>query len=56
MREYGKNRREKQAWLAQVSKAMPTTGVRTRPRDPEEARLLRRLGTPERLIGPTRAS
>ena len=27
---------------------------RERPRDPDEAELLRELGTPERLIGPTR--
>lgn len=27
---------------------------REKPRDPDEAEFLRRIGTPERLIGPTR--
>lgn len=56
MRTYAANKQKKQAWVAQVSAAMPTTGVRMRPRDPEEARVLRRIGTPERLIGPTRTT
>ena len=43
------------AWVAQVERALePALGPyrRERPRDPDEARLLRRVGTPERLIGP----
>jgi hypothetical protein len=39
------------SWAEKVLRALPTTR-RERPRDPEEARLLRRIGTPERLIGP----
>ena len=46
------------AWVAQVERALePTLGPyrRERPRDPEEAQLLRKIGTPERLIGPVDA-
>jgi hypothetical protein len=46
------------AWVAQVERALePALGPyrRERPRDPDEARLLRRIGTPERLVGPTEA-
>jgi hypothetical protein len=32
----------------------PRPYTRERPRDPEEAQLLRERGTPERLIGPER--
>ena len=41
------------AWADQVLRALPTTR-RERPRDADEAELLRELGTPERLIGPVR--
>lgn len=42
-------------WVAQVERVLePALGPyrRERPRDPDEARLLRKIGTPERLIGP----
>ncbi|HZO97026.1 MAG TPA: hypothetical protein VFB42_06605 [Gaiellaceae bacterium] len=52
-------------WLAQraeaerrseaIDRLMPPY-ERKRPRDPDEARLLRRRGVPENLIGPTRSS
>ena len=41
-----------QARLEQIARAFPRPYRRTRPRDPEEARLLRERGTPEELIGP----
>ena len=47
------NRPRAEAWAAKVMRALPTTR-RERPRDPEEARLLREIGTPEYLIGPVR--
>lgn len=40
--------------LARIARAFPRPYRRERPRDPEEARLLREWGTPERLIGPER--
>jgi hypothetical protein len=40
--------------LARIARAFPRPYRRERPRDPEEARLLRERGTPERLIGPDR--
>ena len=43
-----------QAWADKVLRALPTTR-RERPRDPDEAGLLRRIGTPEELIGPVEA-
>ena len=42
-------------WVAQVERVLEhALGPyrRERPRDPDESRLLRRIGTPERLIGP----
>ena len=42
-------------WVAKVERALePALGPyrRERPRDPDEARLLRQIGTPEELIGP----
>ena len=39
------------AWVAQIERALGPYR-RERPRDPDEARLLRKIGTPERLIGP----
>jgi hypothetical protein len=39
--------------LARIARAFPSYR-RDRPRDPEEARLLRERGTPEELIGPER--
>jgi hypothetical protein len=41
------------AWIALVDRALPPY-ERRRPRDAEEAELLRQRGTPERLIGPIR--
>ncbi len=41
------------AWIALVDRALPPY-KRRRPRDAEEAELLRQRGTPERLIGPIR--
>jgi hypothetical protein len=38
-----------------VDRALPQC-ERTRPRDPDEARVLRSFGTPESLIGPERGS
>ncbi len=43
-----------EAWVEQVLRSLPTRR-RQRPRDPEEAALLREIGTPEELIGPVRA-
>ena len=42
------------ARLARIEGAFDDQYVRERPRDPEEARLLRERGTPEPLIGPER--
>jgi hypothetical protein len=47
------------AWVARVERALaPALGPyrRERPRDPDEAGLLRRIGTPEELIGPVEAA
>jgi hypothetical protein len=41
------------AWIELVDRALPAY-ERRRPRDATEAELLRRRGTPERLIGPGR--
>jgi len=41
------------AWMKLVDRALPPY-ERRRPRDAKEAELLRRRGTPERLIGPSR--
>lgn len=41
------------AWAALVDRSLPAY-ERRRPRELEEARLLRLRGTPERLIGPSR--
>ena len=54
MRTLRDNRRQSQAWVARVVRAMPTSGGREKTRDAEEARLLRERGTPESLIGPVR--
>lgn len=40
--------------LRRLVAGLPKPYRRERPRDPDEARLLRERGTPERLIGPTR--
>ena len=40
--------------LARIARAFPRPYRRERPRDADEARLLREQGTPERLIGPER--
>lgn len=48
------DRRADAAWVARVNACLPPY-ERRRPRDAEEAELLRERGTPEHLIGPTRA-
>lgn len=55
-RTYAKWRAERVAnatWAERVERALPEY-KRLRPRDPDEAELLRRRGTPARLIGPVR--
>jgi hypothetical protein len=49
-------RREAPERRAKSAKVVARLGEirRDRPRDPVEAEFLRRIGTPERLIGPTR--
>ena len=51
--EWQARRSRSESWAQQVLRALPTR-QRERPRDPEEAALLRELGTPEELIGPAR--
>jgi hypothetical protein len=48
-------RREAPARRARSARVIARLGpiVRDKPRSPVEAELLRRIGTPERLIGPT---
>jgi hypothetical protein len=56
IRTYGQwkaDREANAAWMKRVDRALPEY-ERRRPRDPKEADLLRRRGTPERLIGPSR--
>jgi hypothetical protein len=45
------DRAESEAWCATVDRAMPRF-ERVKPRDPDEASLLRAMGTPQSLIGP----
>jgi hypothetical protein len=45
-------RAETVARVRRATAGFPKPYRRERPRDPEEARLLRERGTPERLIGP----
>jgi hypothetical protein len=49
-------RREAPAWRAKSEQVAARLGtyIRERPRDPVEAEFLRNIGTPERLIGPTK--
>jgi len=49
-------RREAPAWRAKSRQVVARLGPyrRERPRDPVEAEFLRSIGTPERLIGPTK--
>lgn len=54
MKSFTKNRAAKRAWADLVSSAMPETGKRLRPRDPDEAQLLAARGTRPELIGPRR--
>lgn len=54
LREWRAERDEGRARARRLAAGFPQPYVRERPRDPEEARLLRERGTPERLIGPTR--
>ena len=51
--QWQRERAENAAWVAAVDRALGPYR-RERPRDPEEAALLRELGTPEELIGPIR--
>lgn len=55
LREWRAERVEGRARARRLAAGFPQPYVRERPRDPEEARLLRERGTPQRLIGPTRA-
>lgn len=54
-RKWQADRSVARAWAEGVDRALPPY-ERTRPRDADEARVLRSFGTPERLIGPTRDS
>jgi len=49
-------RRMAPAWRARSQQVVARLGQyrRERPRGPEEAEFLRSIGTPERLIGPTK--
>lgn len=49
-------RRDAPAWRAKSQAVAARLGPyrRDKPRDPVEAEFLRSIGTPERLIGPTR--
>ena len=51
-REWQAARAANKRWASKVKDALGPL-QRTRPRDRDEARLLREAGTPERLIGPT---
>jgi hypothetical protein len=52
--EWEAGRKAAQERLARLALSFPRPYRRERPRDPEEARLLRQRGTPEHLIGPER--
>lgn len=52
--EWLRGREEGRRKAARIEAAFVEPYRRERPRDAEEARLLRERGTPERLIGPTR--
>jgi hypothetical protein len=54
LREWRAERDEGRARARRLAAGFPQPYRRERPRDPEEARLLRERGTPERLIGPER--
>jgi len=56
IRNYDEWRRGAPARRAKSAPLMAAFGtiVRDKPRDPVEAEFLRRIGTPERLIGPVR--
>jgi len=51
--EWRAERERNASWVELVDRAMPAY-ERRRPRDADEAALLRRHGTAERLIGPSR--
>jgi hypothetical protein len=53
-REWIARRDAARARIAKIERAFHDPYVRKRPRDPDEARLLRERGTPEQLIGPER--
>jgi hypothetical protein len=50
--EWEASKRANRAWAEKVRRALGV-GVRTRPRNADEAGILRERGTPERLIGPS---
>jgi hypothetical protein len=45
---------KEEAWVNRVNRSMPAY-ERQRPRDPDEAKVLVRLGTPLQLVGPVRS-
>jgi hypothetical protein len=49
--EWQTRRNKTEAWVHYVNELMPPY-ERKRPRDPDEAEFLRRIGTPDHLIGP----
>jgi len=50
--EWEKGREQAERTLARIARAFPRPYRRERPRDSEEAGLLRKRGTPEHRIGP----
>ena len=52
--EWEERRKDAQRRLAQIARTFPRPYRRERPRDPDEARLLRERGTPKHLIAPDR--
>ncbi len=54
--EWRSGRTVAQEWARRVRAGFPYPYTRERPRDADEALLLRERGTPERLIGPEKPS
>lgn len=54
LEEWRAEREKGRARAKRLAAGFPQPYRRERPRDPDEARLLRELGTPEHLIGPER--
>lgn len=52
--EWEAGRKAAERRLARIARGFPRPYRRERPRDPDEAQLLRKRGTPEELIGPER--